>query len=65
MDTGNSRVKVLSPELQPVRHIESAGLAGRSCTGVAVNEDCGWLAVVNWRSKTVSAKFFFPIFTII
>ncbi|XP_054286500.1 tripartite motif-containing protein 3-like isoform X1 [Macrosteles quadrilineatus] len=54
VDTGNSRVKVLTPELQLIRHIESSGLAGRSCTGVAVHGDCGWLATVNWRSRTVT-----------
>jgi len=54
VDTGNSRVKALTPELQLIRHIESSGLSGRSCTGVAVHEDCGWLATVNWRSRTVT-----------
>ncbi|XP_046678995.1 tripartite motif-containing protein 3-like isoform X2 [Homalodisca vitripennis] len=54
VDTGNSRVKVLTPDLQLVGHIESTGLAGRSCTGVAVSDDGGWLAVVNWRSRTVT-----------
>lgn len=54
VDTGNSRVKVLTPELQLIRHIESSGLAGRSCTGVAVHGDSGWLATVNWRSRTVT-----------
>lgn len=33
LDTGNSRIKVLSPELEFVDHISNEGLNGRSCTG--------------------------------
>uniref|UniRef100_A0A1B6CX18 B-box C-terminal domain-containing protein n=1 Tax=Clastoptera arizonana TaxID=38151 RepID=A0A1B6CX18_9HEMI len=54
VDTGNSRLKVLTPDLQLVRHLDCEGLSGRSCTGVAVNEDGEWLAVVNWRSRFVT-----------
>lgn len=54
VDTGNSRVKVLTPDLQLVRHLENTGLSGRSCTGAAVCEHGGWLAVVNWRNRTIS-----------
>lgn len=37
-----------------MRHLECGGLSGRSCTGVAVNEDGGWLVIVNWRSRLVT-----------
>lgn len=33
LDTGNSRIKVLSGDLEFVRHITNEGLLGRSCTG--------------------------------
>lgn len=33
LDTGNSRIKVLSPELEFVKHITNEGLSGRSSTG--------------------------------
>ncbi|XP_069683721.1 tripartite motif-containing protein 3-like isoform X1 [Periplaneta americana] len=52
VDTGNSRIKVLTPDLEFVRHIENEGLAGRSCTGIAVSNN--GLVVVNWRTKTVT-----------
>ncbi|XP_049778139.1 tripartite motif-containing protein 2-like isoform X1 [Schistocerca cancellata] len=52
VDTGNSRIKVLTQDLEFVRHIENEGLVGRSCTGIAVS-DSG-LVVVNWRTKTVT-----------
>lgn len=54
VDTGNSRVKVLTPDFQLIRHLECGGLTGRSCTGVAVNEGGGWLVIVNWRSRLVT-----------
>lgn len=47
-------MKVLTPDLQLIRHLECGGLSGRSCTGVAVNEDGGWLVIVNWRSRLVT-----------
>ncbi|XP_021918620.1 tripartite motif-containing protein 3-like isoform X4 [Zootermopsis nevadensis] len=52
VDTGNSRIKVLTPDLEFVRHIENEGLAGRSCTGIAVSNN--GLVIVNWRTKTVT-----------
>ncbi|XP_039296682.1 tripartite motif-containing protein 3 [Nilaparvata lugens] len=54
VDTGNSRVKVLTPDLHFIRHLECEGLTGRSCTGIAVNDSGGWLAIINWRSKLVT-----------
>lgn len=52
LDTGNSRIKVLTLELEFVRHIENDGLKGRSCTGIAMSKQ--GLVVVNWRTKTVT-----------
>lgn len=37
LDTGNSRIKVLNPELEFIKHITNEGLNGRSCTGNSVN----------------------------
>jgi hypothetical protein len=45
-------LQVLTPELEFVRHIENEGLAGRSCTGIAVSNS--GLVVVNWRTKSVT-----------
>jgi hypothetical protein len=44
--------QVLTTDLEFVRHIENEGLAGRSCTGIAVSNN--GLVVVNWRTKTVT-----------
>ncbi|KAE8745371.1 hypothetical protein FOCC_FOCC007919 [Frankliniella occidentalis] len=53
LDTGNSRIKVLAgSDLAFQRHIETAELAGRSCTGIACTKAAG-LVVVNWRTKQV------------
>lgn len=53
LDTGNSRIKVLGgADLGFQRHIETAELAGRSCTGIACTKAPG-LVVVNWRTKQV------------
>nr|CAD7453141.1 unnamed protein product [Timema tahoe] len=52
VDTGNSRIKELTSDLQFVKHIENEGLAGRSCTGIAVSSN--GLVVVNWRTKTIT-----------
>lgn len=38
LDTGNSRIKVLSLDLEFIRHIENDGLKGRSCTGMNNNQ---------------------------
>lgn len=56
MDTGNSRIKVLTKDLEFIRHIENEGLDGRSCTGIDVSKDC--IAIVNWRTKTVTSMNF-------
>jgi hypothetical protein len=45
-------LQVLTPGLEFVRHIENEGLAGRSCTGIAVSNS--GLVVVNWRTKSVT-----------
>ncbi|XP_066599669.1 tripartite motif-containing protein 2-like isoform X2 [Prorops nasuta] len=52
LDTGNSRIKVLSCDLEFQRHITNEGLEGRSCTGIDVSQQ--GLVVVNWRIKTVT-----------
>ncbi|GBP88495.1 Tripartite motif-containing protein 2 [Eumeta japonica] len=53
LDAGNSRVKVLDDETFAFKsHITNEGLAGRSCTGLAVTAD-GFL-VVNWRTRTLT-----------
>ncbi|CAB3381544.1 Hypothetical predicted protein [Cloeon dipterum] len=52
LDTGNSRIKVLSLDLEFIRHIENDGLKGRSCTGIALTRQ--GLIVVNWRTKSVT-----------
>lgn len=42
LDTGNSRIKVLAgADLSFQRHIETAELAGRSCTGIACTKGPG------------------------
>ncbi|XP_046405541.1 tripartite motif-containing protein 2-like [Ischnura elegans] len=66
VDAGNSRIKVLTTDLEFVRHIECEDLAGRSCTGVALvrkqengkaangkRSPCN-LVLVNWRTKVIS-----------
>jgi tripartite motif-containing protein 2/3 len=45
-------LQVLTPDLEFVRHIENEGLAGRSCTGIAVSNS--GLVIVNWRTRTVT-----------
>lgn len=52
LDTGNSRIKVLSAQLEFVKHVTNEALLGRSCTGLAVS--ARGLVVVNWRSKAVT-----------
>ena len=53
LDTGNSRIKVLSQDGDFVRMIGPEGLENQSATGLALAPD-GNLAVVNWRTKLVS-----------
>nr|KAG5704721.1 hypothetical protein BaRGS_005177 [Batillaria attramentaria] len=53
LDTGNSRVKVLSQSGEVLRIIGPEGLEGQSATGLSLTPD-GHLAVINWRTKLVS-----------
>ncbi|XP_047481478.1 tripartite motif-containing protein 2-like isoform X1 [Penaeus chinensis] len=52
-DTGNSRIKVLSPQLKEVQHIVGDALEGRSVTGITRTPSSS-LAFVNWRKKTIT-----------
>lgn len=51
VDTGNSRIKVLTADLLFVKHIINDGLNGRSCTGIAISNN--GLVIINWRTKRV------------
>lgn len=53
LDTGNSRIKVLSHTGDVMHMISQKGLENQSATGMAMTPD-GNLIVVNWRSKCVS-----------
>ena len=53
LDTGNSRVKKLSPRLGYVSHIGEHGLEEHSGTGLALTP-ANTLVVINWRTKYVS-----------
>ena len=52
-DTGNSRIKVLSPQLKEVQHVVGDALEGRSVTGLTRTPSSS-LVFVNWRKKTVT-----------
>ena len=54
VDTGNSRLKVLSSSLQFRRHLLNPGLQGRSVTGLCPGAAGQTLLIVNWRSRTVT-----------
>ena len=54
VDTGNSRLVVLSSNLQFRRHVLNAGLEGRSVTGICLGPSGETLLTVNWRSRTVT-----------
>ena len=54
VDTGNSRIKVLSPNLDFQTHLLNESLEGRSVTGVCLGSSGDSLVTVNWRSKTVT-----------
>lgn len=54
VDTGNSRIKVLSPNLDFQNHIYNESLEGRSVTGVCLGSSGDSLVTVNWRTKTVT-----------
>ncbi|CAG9102301.1 hypothetical protein JYU34_005884 [Plutella xylostella] len=53
LDAGNSRVTVLDDETLAFKaHIINEGLAGRSCTGIAVTAE--GVMVINWRTRTLT-----------
>lgn len=54
VDTGNSRIKVLSENLDFQNHIFNESLEGRSVTGVSLGSSGDTLVTVNWRTKTVT-----------
>lgn len=54
VDTGNSRIKVLSSNLDFQNHILNESLEGRSVTGVCLGSSGDSLLTVNWRTKTVT-----------
>ncbi len=54
VDTGNSRIKKLTPNLDYMDHIANEGLEGRSVTGVCIGSSGDSLLLMNWRSKTVT-----------
>lgn len=54
IDTGNSRIKMLTPNLDFIDHISNEGLEGRSATGVCMGSSADSLLAINWRTKTVT-----------
>jgi len=54
VDTGNSRIKVLSKNLDFQSHIFNENLEGRSVTGVCLGSSGDTLVTVNWRTKTIT-----------
>jgi len=54
VDTGNSRIKVLSDNLDFRDHLYNESLEGRSVTGVCLGSSGDTLITVNWRTKTVT-----------
>jgi len=54
VDTGNSRIKVLSRTLDFRNHIFNENLEGRSVTGVCLGSSGDTLVTVNWRTKTIT-----------
>ena len=54
VDTGNSRVKKLTQNLDFVDHITNEGLEGRSVTGICMGSSNDSLMLINWRTKTVT-----------
>ena len=54
VDTGNSRIKVLSANLDFQAHVLNESLEGRSVTGVCLGSSGDSLITVNWRTKTVT-----------
>ncbi len=54
VDTGNSRIKRLTANLDYIDHINNEGLEGRSATGICMGSSSDSLIVINWRTKTVT-----------
>jgi len=54
VDTGNSRIKVLSLSLDFQNHIFNENLEGRSVTGICMGSSGDTLVTVNWRTKTIT-----------
>merc|ERR1719220_1295444 len=54
VDTGNSRIKVLSSNLDFQTHLYNETLEGRSVTGICLGSSGDSLVTVNWRTKTVT-----------
>jgi len=54
VDTGNSRIKVLTSNFDFSHHITNEHLEGRSVTGVCLGTSKDSLVTVNWRTKMVS-----------
>ncbi|KAL3187125.1 hypothetical protein MRX96_026047 [Rhipicephalus microplus] len=54
LDTGNCRIKVLTPELRFVRHLTGVGTEERGGTGLAISPSAGTLVTCNWRTRTVT-----------
>ena len=59
VDTGNSRLKVLSADLQFRRHVMNECLEGRSVTGICLGPAGETLILVNWRSSTLMSTHLF------
>lgn len=54
LDTGNCRIKVLTPELRFVRHLTGVGTEERGGTGLAVSSSAGTLVTCNWRTRAIT-----------
>ncbi|GBM76538.1 Tripartite motif-containing protein 2 [Araneus ventricosus] len=53
LDTGNSRIKALTKDLDLIRHITNGGMEERSGTGIALSAK-NTLFIANWRTKYVT-----------
>ncbi|KFM68231.1 Tripartite motif-containing protein 2, partial [Stegodyphus mimosarum] len=53
LDTGNSRIKVLTKDFKFLGHISDAGMEDRSGTGIALSLK-NTLFIVNWRTKFIT-----------
>ena len=54
VDTGNSRIKKLTSNLDFIDHVTNEGLEGRSTTGICMGSSRDSLMVINWRTKMVT-----------